>query len=109
MRNRAQSRDAGAATGGADMSSQTVAAQAHWRAGLQPLVESRIAAGERALFERCLSAYFETASPDALAQRSPEELFAIAQAHWRFAQQRRHDEAGLRIQMPERGRYSRQE
>ena len=85
------------------MSSQTVAAQAHWRAVLQPLVESRIAAGERALFERCLSAYFETASPDALAQRSPEELFAIAQAHWRFAQQRRHDEAGLRIQMPERG------
>jgi len=39
-------------------------------------------------FRRFLRAYYETSTLDALSQRSPEALVAIARRHWQLAQQR---------------------
>ena len=86
------------------MTSQNADLQAQRAARWQGLIEAGISPGERGVFAAFLQAYYESASPDALAQRSADDLFAIAESHWRFAKARATGEALVRVTAPDDAR-----
>ncbi|MGH8461892.1 MAG: NAD-glutamate dehydrogenase [Stenotrophobium sp.] len=52
-------------------------------------------------FDGFLRHYYGMASPDALRQRTPQELLAVARGHWQFAQRRLPAQALLRVLPPD--------
>ncbi len=52
-------------------------------------------------FEAFVRQYYHWVPPDDLAGRSTENLFAVAAAHWRLAQQRQPGEAKVRVYNPD--------
>jgi len=82
------------------MTSKVAVANAQLIERLVAQAQSVIAAAELPLFQKFLRAYFDTASPDALSQRSVEELLVVAHAHWQFAAGRGQHEAKVRIISP---------
>jgi glutamate dehydrogenase len=85
------------------MRSQSTQEQELLLAQVESLGEAQAEVAGRAEFRSFVRHYYETASLDALRQRSPEELFRTCHEHWQLAQQRGAGELRLRLAPPAQG------
>ncbi len=67
---------------------------------IERLIPGRVAEADSAVFSAFVRSYYDTASPDALRLRTPEELLDIALGHWHFARTRAAHETLLRVLPP---------
>ncbi len=64
------------------------------------LVRERLDAGQAPAVERFLRRYYEHAAPEDLANRSEDDLYGAALAHWSLARTRRPGEILVRVYSP---------